>query len=383
MVLNKLGRLSVREMRNSSVLVALVRETGLVRDVYRRPLYGREKIYEHQRFHYGLFQLPEQVGCILSELASFPTRLRTFVEIGSWYGWTGLFFTAYARRLFELTEDAHFSFAPLDGTKARGFGRRKAARQNPGSSRRSSSPPLDYRSASFDIEDMRTACVKQLAARYSHDLHRIPKMALSKRRAGALHSTLSDDNAAASSWYRQRLAEFLQSSTSATEEADLPARHPGVDASSHNPAGPELDVCFIDGGHKFHQVSADVRFFQPLCRFLLFHDITDADSRGVYAVWHRLRTRLLWERINHERANQGESNGTAWAVERAYFVKECTQQVGTNRSNFGLGLISAQRLNSSWLDGTPPKVVVRTVERAYPRELRGCWRRGDPRFDLS
>ena len=111
----------------------------------------------------------------------------------------------------------------------------------------------------------------------------------------------------------------------------------------------KIDLCFIDGHHSFVHVASDVRFFQPRCRFLLFHDIADADSKGVRTVWNRLSSRLLWERDQHAGGCDQLSKSASWAVEQGYLVKECTQQAGTNRSNFGLGLISAQRLNLSWL----------------------------------
>lgn len=138
MVLDKLSQLPATAMRNSSVLADLAREVGLVHDPVR-PLYGSEKIHMHSRGGFGMYQLPEQLGCLLSELASMPTRVRTFVEVGSWYGWTGLFtglfFSNYARRL---------------------------------------NPAQGFRSASFDIYDLRSPCVKALMARHGHGFHRIP-----------------------------------------------------------------------------------------------------------------------------------------------------------------------------------------------------------------
>ena len=108
---------------------------------------------------------------------------------------------------------------------------------------------------------------------------------------------------------------------------------------------------------------ADTRFFIPQCRFLLFHDMVDSEAPGVRRVWQQLRQGLLQERgkrndllqqdqrtsLSNAPASTGDSDETSWDVEEGYFVKECTQQAGTRRQNFGLGLISAQRLNSSWL----------------------------------
>ena len=62
MVLDNLSRESMEVMSNSSAIADMVRQVGMSRDDHR-PLYGREKMYMHKRFGYGLFQLPEQVGC--------------------------------------------------------------------------------------------------------------------------------------------------------------------------------------------------------------------------------------------------------------------------------------------------------------------------------
>ena len=130
-------------------------------------------------------------------------------------------------------------------------------------------------------------------------------------------------------WYDQRLAEAFGSDRAASKK---------------------LDLCFIDASHTLHHVVADIRFFQSRCRFLLFHDIVDADSFGVRRTWHRLSSRLRWERDQRALTRAANLDWTTWAVQAGYVVKECTQQAGTRRSNFGLGLISAQHLNSTWLD---------------------------------
>ena len=85
----------------------------------------------------------------------------------------------------------------------------------------------------------------------------------------------------------------------------------------------------------------------------MFHDIVDTDSKGVRTVWYWLSKQLLWERDQHAAERALGSNRTAWAVQEGYFVSECTQQAGTNRWNFGLGIISAQHIKSSWLDAAP------------------------------
>ena len=73
MVLDKLSQTPVRAMRNSSAVADLTREVGLVNQG-SRPLYGREHEYMHSQGGFGMFQLPEQVGCLLTELASPPRR---------------------------------------------------------------------------------------------------------------------------------------------------------------------------------------------------------------------------------------------------------------------------------------------------------------------
>ena len=239
-----------------------------------------------------MLQLPEQVGCVLSELASLP--LRTIVEVGAWFGWTGLFFSVYARRLLgSRTLTGHPSFC----------------------------------SASTDIRDMRTPCVKELMARYQHRFHQIPKPRYLPNGTRKPRLTLRQDHAGASGWYDQRLAESFS--------ACQPRQHM------------KIDLCFIDGEHKFVDVAEDVRFFQPRCRFLLFHDIVDSDSKDVIKIWNRLSRSLLW--LRQQRKPFSNSSSRA-ATEDRYFVKECTQQAGTNRSNFGLGLISTEHLNVSWID---------------------------------
>ena len=322
-LLDKLGALPAGRamLGNSSVVADYVREAGLARDL--RPLYGfggkagSEEQWMHARYKFGMLQLPKQVGCMLSELAGLPTRLRTFAEIGAWYGWSGIFFAVYLNRVF------------ASGSAHREVGQ-------------------DFTSASFDVADMRTPCVKALMAKHKHGFHVNvlgggPKYTPESNRPGrnktlTWRPVLAEDHRGAAAWYSQRLREAF--------------------GSAGHKASP-LDLCFIDASHTFHHVVADVRFFQPRCRFLMFHDIVDADSQGVRQVWHWLSRRLRWERgqLAEERAHGSDS--TARAIETGYFVKECTEQAGTRRRNFGLGLISARRLNSSWLDGPPPRHVPR------------------------
>ena len=127
MVLDKLRhQLPLKALGNSSMVANLVREVGLVRDWLNRPLYGwqrgagSEKDSVHTRFNFGMFQLPEQVGCMLSELASLPAHhLRTFVEIGAWYGWTGLFFAGSSNQATRLASRTFEPPASMLKTNAR------------------------------------------------------------------------------------------------------------------------------------------------------------------------------------------------------------------------------------------------------------------------
>ena len=345
MALDTLSHLPVEALRNSSVLADQVRAVGLVRDTVR-PLYGVEKGSMHKRYRYGMYQLPEQVGCLLSELASLPTRLRTFVEVGTWYGWTGLFFRAYLRRLFES-------------------GRAVRERR--------------FRSASFGVKDMRTPCVKQLAALHAHDFHRIKASHSRKRKNGTKLPgglRLVDDFAAGSAFYRDRLAasKLLDAPDEAkgglgVRAIDARTRAPASGRAKGARAGRMIDLCFIDAEHSFQHVSADVRFFQPICRYLIFHDIVDYDAAGVRTVWLWLSSRLIYEREGHAAERAAAADPTAWDAERGYYAKECVQQAGTNRWNFGLGLISARRLNHTWLDEPPSCELTSAVGRLRGRRV--------------
>ena len=155
-----------------------------------------------------------------------------------------------------------------------------------------------YLSASFDIIDMRTPCIKSLMNDYRHDFY-VNKFS-KKLRMLRHRPILSEDYSTASKWYHTNLQKTF--STSAKT----------------------LDLCFIDGGHAYKSIRADVKFFASICKFLLFHDIVDVDTRGV---------RYMWSQIKSQTQD----------------ITECTQQAGTNRRNFGLGLVSSQNVNSSLL----------------------------------
>lgn len=264
-VLSQMNSISLDESRNETFIAHLVRKVGLVNDF--RPLYGfnyktgSEESYMHKKRNYGMFQLPKQVGCMLSTISQSSIPMNNFVEIGSFYGWTGLFFSVFLRRLNTLL-----------------------VQSNP------------YLSASFDIVDMRTRCIGSLMNYYRHDFY-INKFSPKLKQ---FRPILSEDYLNASKWYRKHLQKTF--STSAKT----------------------LDLCFIDGEHGYPSVRADVQFFAPICKFLLFHDIVDADSHGV---------RYMWSQIKSQTQD----------------MKECTQQAGTNRKNFGLGLVSSQNINLSLL----------------------------------
>lgn len=267
--LQRVNHMSLVELQDEMLITNVVRDIGLVKD--GRPLYGfngkpgSEEKYMHNVSGVGMFQLPKQVGCMLSKLASLNVDISTFIEIGAFYGWTGLFFTVFLNSVH-----------------------RSKKLGNP------------YKSASFDIYDMRKPCVISLMTRYNHDFY--VNSFPSKLRKQRRRPILNEDFASASKWYRQQMNR-----TFASDE--------------------KIDLCFIDGEHGYPYVSADVRFFAPLCRFLLFHDIVDADSHGVKKTWGILK--------KHNKRNN--------------FVYECAQQAGTKRRNFGLGLISALGIDTSHL----------------------------------
>lgn len=99
--LSKINHMSRVELKNKDLITTMVREVGLVKD--RRPLYGfngkpgSEEKYMHNISSLGMFQLPKQVGCMLTRLTRL--NISTFIEIGAFYGWTGLFFTVFLQSL--------------------------------------------------------------------------------------------------------------------------------------------------------------------------------------------------------------------------------------------------------------------------------------------
>ena len=89
-VLSQMNSISLDESRNETFIAHLVRKVGLVNDF--RPLYGfnyktgSEESYMHKKRNYGMFQLPKQVGCMLSTISQSSIPMNNFVEIGSFYG---------------------------------------------------------------------------------------------------------------------------------------------------------------------------------------------------------------------------------------------------------------------------------------------------------
>lgn len=265
-IISQTNSLTLEQTRNETFISDLVRKIGLVRDF--RPLYGfgnkpgSEETFMHKRRNYGMFQLPKQVGCMLQEISQSSTSVSSFIEIGSFYGWTGLFFSVFLRRIHTLMYPSNF-----------------------------------YSSASFDVLDMRTPCIKFLMNKYKHDFY-VNEFGrhLKKQKNRPI---LSEDYSSASKWYYTHLNKTFGKKVK------------------------KIDLCFIDGEHGYKHVSADVKFFSQICKFLLFHDIVDTDSYGVRYTWNQLKTQR----------------------KESYF-KECTQQAGTNRKNFGLGIISANDINA-------------------------------------
>ena len=83
-----------------------------------------------------------------------------------------------------------------------------------------------------------------------------------------------------------------------TKELSTHLQHPLL-LRHAGPAGPSLvhtelagrmvDVCFIDGCHKFECVSADYNEMKQSCRVVMFHDIKNKNTLGVVRFWQELR----------------------------------------------------------------------------------------------
>eukprot|EP00403_Amphidinium_massartii_P040235 CAMPEP_0178446666 /NCGR_PEP_ID=MMETSP0689_2-20121128/40943_1 /TAXON_ID=160604 /ORGANISM="Amphidinium massartii, Strain CS-259" /LENGTH=334 /DNA_ID=CAMNT_0020071541 /DNA_START=103 /DNA_END=1107 /DNA_ORIENTATION=+ len=98
---------SVPQLKNTSFVADLIRQVGLVEDP--RPLYGSEAVYQLNVTSdttlgegigsAGMYQLPEQMACALFSLSEL--NIKTFLEVGIYTGWTGVFMTAYLSRFTE------------------------------------------------------------------------------------------------------------------------------------------------------------------------------------------------------------------------------------------------------------------------------------------
>jgi len=95
---------SKADLQDISYVAELIRHVGLVEDF--RPLYGNESAYQlHVHGNRtladgigsaGMYQLPAQMACALVSLSQL--NISTFLEVGIYTGWTGVFMSAYLSR---------------------------------------------------------------------------------------------------------------------------------------------------------------------------------------------------------------------------------------------------------------------------------------------
>mmetsp|Transcript_20630 Transcript_20630/g.47309 ORF Transcript_20630/g.47309 Transcript_20630/m.47309 type:complete len:334 (-) Transcript_20630:91-1092(-) len=95
---------SKEDLQDISYVAELIRQVGLVEDF--RPLYGNESVYQlHVHGNRtlakgigsaGMYQLPAQMACALVSLSEL--NITTFLEVGIYTGWTGVFMSAYLSR---------------------------------------------------------------------------------------------------------------------------------------------------------------------------------------------------------------------------------------------------------------------------------------------
>jgi Methyltransferase domain len=90
---NAIGRAPLADLQSPNVIADLIRHAGLVRD--HRQLYGPEERFVNAG-NDGLWQIPMQLALCLAELSEFD--IKSFLEIGTWSGWTTSFIAAYLRR---------------------------------------------------------------------------------------------------------------------------------------------------------------------------------------------------------------------------------------------------------------------------------------------
>jgi hypothetical protein len=190
--LHELERLPLDQLRDHNLLAKLIQTVGLVNDY--RYLYGEDNRYMLPVKDKGLYQVPDQLACALIRLSHL--NVSSFVEIGTFGGWTAVFTVAYLRRFAEhkLT------------------------------------------SASMDITDLRSNCVKGLFTQVHH--------------------------------------RFVLKQQGGFASVRLP---------------PIIDVCFIDGDHSYKGVHDDVILMKNRCRYTMLHDMYDVDCQGVVIQWNELK----------------------------------------------------------------------------------------------
>jgi len=132
--LHSIETATLEKLKDIHYVADLIRQVGLVEDF--RPLYGNESVNQLHVYgnrtlaegvgSAGMYQLPLQMACALVHLSDL--NITTFLEVGIYTGWTGVFMTAYLSR-----------FQP------------------------------DFRSTGVDIADFQSPCVKQAMSALSRD----------------------------------------------------------------------------------------------------------------------------------------------------------------------------------------------------------------------
>lgn len=206
-----MGEKDVRWLTDGPNIAGLVREVGLVYSSYnsaKTGAYGNESKYMIPRVvelgnmpgkftNPGMYQVPMQLACALTTLASL--KISSFLEVGTWSGWTGVFVSTYLQRLHKL----HGGLS-------------------------------QFWSASTDIRDARTECIKSLAQSTPHEYQGVNRK---------------------------------------IELRGMP---------------PVVDLCFIDGDHSYQGAHHDVTMLMQRCRYIMLHDIVDIHVRGVAQQWQEL-----------------------------------------------------------------------------------------------
>jgi len=102
--LESIEKATLEELKDMHYVANLIRQVGLVEDF--RPLYGNESVNQLHVYgnrtlaegvgSAGMYQLPMQMACALRSLSEL--NITTFMEVGIYTGWTGVFMTAYLSR---------------------------------------------------------------------------------------------------------------------------------------------------------------------------------------------------------------------------------------------------------------------------------------------